>query len=69
MILILSLFGYESLFYLRLALLESIFCSYAEFVGGVAEWLNAPVLKTDVGESLPWVRIPPPPPFNFQNCI
>ena len=49
MILILSLFGYESLFYLRLALLESIFCSYAEFVGGVAEWLNAPVLKTDVG--------------------
>ena len=32
------------------------------FVGGVAEWLNAPVLKTDVGESLPWVRIPPPPP-------
>ena len=62
MILILSLFGYESLFYLRLALLESIFCSYAGFVGGVAEWLNAPVLKTDVGESLPWVRIPPPPP-------
>ena len=33
------------------------------FVGGVAEWLNAPVLKTDVGESLPWVRIPPPPPY------
>ena len=32
-------------------------------VGGVAEWLNAPVLKTDVGESLPWVRIPPPPPI------
>ena len=31
-------------------------------IGGVAEWLNAPVLKTDVGESLPWVRIPPPPP-------
>ena len=35
------------------------------FVGGVAEWLNAPVLKTDVGESLPWVRIPPPPPFTL----
>ena len=32
-------------------------------IGGVAEWLNAPVLKTDVGESLPWVRIPPPPPY------
>ena len=62
MILFLSLFGYESPFNLRLALLESIFYSYAGFVGGVAEWLNAPVLKTDVGESLPWVRIPPPPP-------
>ena len=69
MILILSLFGYESLFYLRLALLESIFCSYAGFVGGVAEWLNAPVLKTDVGESLPWVRIPPPPPSPENHLI
>ena len=37
------------------------------FSGGVAEWLNAPVLKTDVGESLPWVRIPPPPPHNFKK--
>ena len=35
-------------------------------VGGVAEWLNAPVLKTDVGESLPWVRIPPPPPSSHM---
>ena len=35
------------------------------YTGGVAEWLNAPVLKTDVGESLPWVRIPPPPPSTF----
>lgn len=52
MILILSQFGYESLFYLRLALLESIFCSYAGFVGGVAEWLNAPVLKTGKGATL-----------------
>ena len=51
MILIFSLFGYESLFYLRLALLESIFCSYASFVGGVAEWFNAPVLKTDVAQA------------------
>ena len=39
------------------------------FTGGVAEWLNAPVLKTDVGESLPWVRIPPPPPQNQKNYI
>ena len=30
--------------------------------GGVAEWSNATVLKTVEGESLPWVRIPPPPP-------
>ena len=38
-------------------------------VGGVAEWLNAPVLKTDVGESLPWVRIPPPPPFSPNSYV
>ena len=38
-------------------------------VGGVAEWLNAPVLKTDVGESLPWVRIPPPPPYTLKSYI
>ena len=38
-------------------------------VGGVAEWLNAPVLKTDVGESLPWVRIPPPPPYSLKLCF
>ena len=38
-------------------------------VGGVAEWLNAPVLKTDVGESLPWVRIPPPPPYTPYSYI
>ncbi len=63
MILVLSLFGYESLLHLKMALLESIICSYLVSSGGVAEWLNAPVLKTDVGESLPWVRIPPPPPF------
>ena len=32
-------------------------------MGGVAEWLNAPVLKTGMGESPSWVRIPPPPPL------
>lgn len=43
-------------------------------VGGVAEWSNAPVLKTDVGVTLPWVRIPPPPPlarrkeFSTSGC-
>ena len=30
--------------------------------GQVAEWFKATVLKTVVGESLPWVRIPPCPP-------
>ncbi len=39
--------------------------------GGVAEWLNAAVLKTVVRESVPWVRIPPPPPlpdFRFAKA-
>jgi hypothetical protein len=31
-------------------------------IGGVAEWLKAPVLKTGRDESLSWVQIPPPPP-------
>ena len=31
-------------------------------LGGVAEWLNAPVLKTGIRESVSRVRIPPPPP-------
>ncbi len=30
--------------------------------GRVAEWLNAPVLKTGVGATPPGVRIPPRPP-------
>jgi len=30
----------------------------------VAEWFKAAVLKTAVGESPPWVRIPPLPPNN-----
>ncbi len=29
----------------------------------MAEWFNAPVLKTDVAERLPGVRIPLPPLF------
>ena len=31
--------------------------------GEVAEWSIAPVSKTGVGASLPWVRIPPSPPY------
>ena len=32
-------------------------------IGWVTEWLKVPVLKTGEGESLPWVRIPPHPPY------
>ena len=31
--------------------------------GGVPEWSNGLDSKSSVGSSLPWVRIPPPPPF------
>jgi hypothetical protein len=31
--------------------------------GRVAEWFKAPVLKTGVPARVPWVRIPPLPPF------
>ena len=37
---------------------------YNKTDGWVAEWSNAPVLKTGEGASLPGVRIPPhPPPY------
>jgi hypothetical protein len=35
----------------------------------VAEWSNAPVLKTGVRESVPWVRIPPPPPSHLKFLL
>src|SRR5713101_695544 len=34
--------------------------------GWVAEWFKAPVLKTGVPSRVPWVRIPPHPPF---GCV
>ena len=37
------------------------------YLGGVAERLNATVLKTVRGASLSWVRIPPPPPISYLN--
>ena len=37
--------------------------------GQVAERLNAPVLKTGVGASPPWVRIPPCPPKPRDPCV
>ena len=30
-----------------------------------SSWFMAPVLKIGVGVSLPWVRIPPSPPFFY----
>jgi hypothetical protein len=38
------------------------------FAGEVAEWSNAPVLKTGVRASVPWVRIPPSPPYFLAPC-
>ena len=42
-------------------------------VGEVPEWLKGPVLKTGVRASVPWVRIPPPPPQHnpliLNDCI
>ena len=37
--------------------------------GQVAEWFKAAVLKTAVGGSLPWVRIPPCPPSLPQDML
>ena len=45
------------------SLSESTASAYVAAVGGVAEWSIAPVLKTDAGVTLQWVRIPPPPPL------
>ena len=39
---------------------------YARPQGWVAEWFKAAVLKTAVGASSPWVRIPPLPPAGLQ---
>ena len=38
--------------------------------GQVAEWFKAAVLKTAVGGSSPWVRIPPcPPRHKIKDCF
>ena len=36
---------------------------YAMYWRGGRVWLKASVLKTEVGETPPWVRIPPSPPI------
>lgn len=43
---------------------ENVYLHPQYAAGGVAERLNASVLKTDVLERVPGVRIPPPPPIN-----
>ena len=53
----------------RIWLSESDGAGYEPAAGGVAEWSNAPVLKTGVRESVPWVRIPPPPPPYFLHVF
>ena len=37
--------------------------------GGVAEWLNAAVLKTVERANVPGVRIPPPPPVVSEAFV
>ncbi len=37
--------------------------------GGVAEWSIAAVLKTAERASVPWVRIPPPPPHSDTESV
>ena len=37
--------------------------------GRVAEWFKAPVLKTGVPARVPWVRIPPLPPYLVDLII
>ncbi len=40
--------------------------AYTQY-GGVAEWLNAPVLKTGMSETASGVQIPPPPQKKNRN--
>ena len=52
---------------------ENVYLHPQYAAGGVAERLNASVLKTDVLERVPGVRIPPPPlsnsPLNLQGFL
>lgn len=48
--------------------LETQINSCSRYLGGVAEWLKAPVLKTGRRETVSWVRIPPPPPSMTGSC-
>lgn len=37
--------------------------------GRVSEWFKEPVLKTGVRETVPWVRIPPLPPYIIDFVV
>ena len=45
------------------------FKSSPDYNGGLAEWLNAPVLKTGLRESVTGVRIPEPPPRDVAQVV
>ena len=49
-------------FSLTLLTTTTISVRFSRYRGGVAEWLNALVLKSSEGECPPRVRISPPPP-------
>ena len=42
---------------------------YEGRAGWVAEWFKALVLKTSVGGTPPWVRIPPLPPLIIEIAV
>ena len=43
------------------------YLTFAVHFGGMAEWLNAPVLKTGIRESVSGVRIPIPPHYKSRD--
>ena len=47
-------------------LIQRLICRIEAPSGGMAERFKALVLKTSVGESSPWVRIPLPPPYRIE---
>ena len=51
---------------LLLTSITKVYLTETRSSGGVAEWLNALVLKTSVPSRVPGVRISPPPP-NFET--
>ena len=48
---------------------RSRFIQASQRLGRVAEWFKAAVLKTAVGATPPWVRIPPLPPIIWSKLL